>query len=233
MASTAGARIRADYQAWQQQAEAYVRARRGDLVIEIAPGSAAQFLSSAAASHQAGYRVELVLLGVRAADSRQGTAAHYAEVSRKGLPARFTTASGHDVCFRAVADAAVAAEHGSLVDSVVVMRRDGTAVYRSERSADGQWERPVGAAQALVDEQQRPYTPQEAAQFFAVQRQLRSALPQYRTELMEIAQLARPLMPMQLQPRPLARPAALASLPLPVQRPASGYCPVSSLKRAS
>ncbi|NUK24711.1 zeta toxin family protein [Streptomyces lunaelactis] len=76
--------------------------------LSSAPGSAAQFLSSAAASHQAGYRVELVLLGVRAADSRQGTAAHYAEVSRNGLPARFTTADGHDVCFRAVADAAVA-----------------------------------------------------------------------------------------------------------------------------
>ncbi|WP_346177233.1 zeta toxin family protein [Streptomyces cuspidosporus] len=230
---TAGARIRADYQAWQDQAEAYVRDRRGDMVIEIAPGSAGQFLSSAAASRQAGYRVELVVLGVRAADSRQGTAARYVEASRGGLPARFTTAAGHDTCFAAVAEAVEAAELGSLVDSVVIMRRDGTAVYRNERRPDGAWGRPAGAVWALAAERQRPYTLQEAAAFFAVQRQLRAALPQYRAELIESAQLARPLMPLHLQPRRLAPSSRPAPLPLPARRPASAYGSVSSLKRAS
>ncbi|MFF7705320.1 zeta toxin family protein [Streptomyces lydicus] len=230
---TAGARIRADYQAWQRQAEAYVRARRGDMVIEIAPGSAEQFTSSAGANHQHGYRIELVVLGVRAADSRQGTAARYAEVSRGGLPARFTTTSGHDTCFAAVIDAVQAAEEGTVVDSVVVMRRDGTAVYRNARTPGGRWMRPAGAVRELVAEQRRPYTTREATAFLALQRQLRAALPQYRTELLGITQQARSLMPLHLQPRRLTRPARLAALPVPVQQTASPYCPVSSLKRAS
>ncbi|MFH9089083.1 zeta toxin family protein [Streptomyces sp. NPDC017673] len=44
---TASARIRPDYRAWQAQAEAYVRERRGDVVIEIAPASAAGFIAGA------------------------------------------------------------------------------------------------------------------------------------------------------------------------------------------
>lgn len=44
---TAGARIRADYTAWQRQAEAYVRQHRGDMTIEISPGNAEQFLECA------------------------------------------------------------------------------------------------------------------------------------------------------------------------------------------
>lgn len=75
---TAGQRIRADYKAWQARAEAYVRERRGDMVIEIAPGSVGEFLASAEANRRAGYRVELAALAVRAADSRQGTLARYA-----------------------------------------------------------------------------------------------------------------------------------------------------------
>lgn len=211
----AGAAIRTDYQAWQAEAEAYVRARRGDLVIEIAPGSPEQFLRSANASHQAGYQVELLVLAVRAADSRQGTAHRFALVQQHGMPARFTTTSGHDTCYRAVAETVRAAEQGpAVVDSVVVMRRDGTTVYRNQRSTSGQRNRPAAAAQILRAERHRPYTPQEAAQFFAVQRMLRSALPQYWAELAQITALARPLMPAHLQPRRLGRPAAPVALPV-------------------
>ncbi|MET9646274.1 zeta toxin family protein [Streptomyces syringium] len=230
---TASARIRADYQAWQARAEGYVRERRGDVVIEIAPGSAEQFLNSAGLFHQSGYRVELVVLAVRAADSRQGTAARFAKASSGGLPARFTTTAGHDRCLTAVADAVQAAEQEAAADSVVVMRRDETAVYRNERTADGRWLHPLGGAPALVAEQQRPYTLQEATQFLAIQRWLRSAVPQYRDELLQIAQLARSLMPLHLQPHRLARPAAPAALPLPTPSGASAYDWVSCLKVAS
>ncbi|WP_442810079.1 zeta toxin family protein [Streptomyces sp. W16] len=175
----AGARIRADYQAWQEKAEAYVRAQRGDAVVEMAPGSAGQCLAGAARYHEAGYRVEPVVLGVRAADSRQGTVVRYAESIGENLPAQFTTASGHDACFVAMADAVRAAEHAQLLDSMVVMRPNGRAVYRNERGADGAWIHPVGAVQALVGEQQRPYSEEEAARFLTVQRGLRAALPQY------------------------------------------------------
>ncbi|MFD9861906.1 zeta toxin family protein [Streptomyces alboflavus] len=214
---TAGATIRADYQAWQAQAEKYVRARRGDLVIEIAPGRAEQFLSSAAASHQAGYRVELVVVAARAADSRQGTAARYAQVLQLGMVSRFTSARGHDVCFRAVVDAVRAAEETPAVDAVMVMRRDGSVLHHNERSVDGGWERTAGAVLALATERERPYTPQEAAEFLAVQQQLRAALPQHRAELAHIASLASPLLPADLRPPRLDRLQAPYALPVPAQ----------------
>ncbi|MEE1804874.1 zeta toxin family protein [Streptomyces sp. BE133] len=90
---TASAGIRADYRAWQEMAEAYVRARRGDLLIEIAPDSVSHFLDGARRHHQAGHRVELVVIGARAADSRLGTATRCAEVARLGGAPRFTAAA--------------------------------------------------------------------------------------------------------------------------------------------
>lgn len=51
---TASSRIRADYRAWQEKAEAYVRERRGDLLIEIAPDSVDRFIDGARRNHQAG-----------------------------------------------------------------------------------------------------------------------------------------------------------------------------------
>ena len=228
---TASARIRVDYQAWQAQAEAYVRERRGNALIEIAPGSVEQFLASALSFRQAGVRVEVAVIAARAADSRQATAARYAEVVRLGIPARFTSASGHDRCFAALADTVQAAEEQQVADSVVVMRRDGTALYRGDPAADGSQGGPAGAAWALVAEQQRPYTLAEATRFLAVQRELRSALPQHRDELRRIEALARPLLPARLQPWQLGTPATAAFLPLPA--PAQGYGSLNSFNSAA
>ncbi|MEU3733721.1 zeta toxin family protein [Streptomyces sp. NPDC033538] len=230
---TAGERIRADYRAWQAMAEAAVRERRGDVTIEIAPGSAAGFVESAMAYRRAGYRVELVVLAVRAADSRQGTAVRCADVNRLGGHGRFTTATGHDHHFAVLADAVAAAEQEAMVDAVMVWGRDGTVLYRNDRTPQGSWARPAGAAGALLAEQRRPYTSQEAARFWAVQRRLRAELPHYRHDLEQIALLARALMPTHLQPRRLAGPAAVAALPLPRARDDDGYGPLSSFSRAA
>lgn len=211
---TASARIRADYRAWQAQAEAYVRARRGDVVIEITPDSAAAFVTGASLYRQAGYRVELVVLAVRAADSRQGTAARYAGVIRLGVPARFTTAAGHDSCYSVLPEVVSAAERLSAVDEVLVMRRDTHPLYRNHRAGHGHWVHQRAAALALVAEQARPYTPDEAARFWSVQRSLHTAMPQYRDDLIAIAGLACPLMPAR-QPRQLNTPAPAAALPVP------------------
>ncbi|MGW1364497.1 zeta toxin family protein [Streptomyces chartreusis] len=211
---TASTRIRADYRAWQAQAEAYVRERRADMVIEIAPGSAAEFAAGAAAHRQAGYRVELVVLAVRAADSRQGTAARYARASQDGLPARFTTAAGHDRHFAVLAEAVATAEQLAVVDSVTVMRRNAHALYRNEPTAPTRALRPA-ADLILAAEHARPYTAEEAARFWATQRWLRSVMPQYRDDLTAIGALACPLMPSLAQPRRLGKPVPAAALPVP------------------
>ncbi|MCQ8835802.1 zeta toxin family protein [Streptomyces malaysiensis] len=210
---TASARIRADYRAWQAQAEAYVRERRGDVVIELTPGSTAEFVTGAALYRQAGYRVELVVLAVRPADSRQGTAVRYAQVGQRGLPARFTTAAGHDTHFAVLPEVVAAAEQLSVADSVMVMRRDAHLLYHNDQTAPGRWAQRPAAELALVAEQSRPYTPEEAAPFWAVQRWLHAAMPQYRDDLIAIAGLACPLMPAQ-QPRQLHAPVPAAALAL-------------------
>ncbi|MEW1551840.1 zeta toxin family protein [Streptomyces tsukubensis] len=226
---TASARIRPDYRAWQAMAEAYVRQRRGDVVIESAPSSAAGFLSSALLYREAGYRVELVVLAVRAADSRQGTADRCARVRRLTGLGRFTTASGHDSHFAALAEAVAAAERSAVADSVMVLRRDGSVLYRSGPTRQGGRAPEASAAGALLAEQRRPYTDQEAAGFWTVQRRLRAELPDYRADLEQIARLARPLMPARLQPRWLPGPAAVAALPLAREDAGrTGYSPPAS-----
>jgi hypothetical protein len=225
---TASARIRADYKAWQARAEALVRERRADAVIEIAPGGAAAFLKDAAVWRRAGYRIELLVMDVRAADSLQGTALRYADVSRGGTrPGRFTTIAGHDQCLAAVLECVQGAEEQHLVDHLSVVRRDGTAVFRNTLGSDGRWAGPAGAALAARAGQARPYTEQEARRFLAHQRELRMALPQYRSDIEAITRRAWPLLPPALQPGRLASTAPTA---LPAPR---SYAPVSPLRLAS
>jgi len=229
---TASARIRRDYRAWQNKAEAYVRERRGDQLIEIAPDDVDHFLEGARRNRAAGCRVELIVLGVRAADSRLGIAARCAEVARMGGTPRFTRSAAHRASFQVLADVVrVAEDTPDIVDSVSVIRRDLTAVYRNERIPHGTWTHPPRGGHVVKTEQQRPYTPAEAAQFLATVQQLHGELPQYRPDLAEIAALAWPLMPVHLQPRALASTIPVTALPALPQRP--GYSPLSSFSRAA
>ncbi|MDX3523745.1 zeta toxin family protein [Streptomyces scabiei] len=223
---SAGAAIRADYKSWFAQAEEYVRLRRGDVLIEGAPGSAEEFFDSALPFATTGYPVELVVLAVREADSRLATALRYARALQRGGTGRFTTRAGHDACFRALADVVAVAERHPQIAAVTVIRRDGHALVRHEAGGAGR------ASWALTAERLRPYTEQEAAAFLRLHQALRRALPQHRAELDEIAALARPLMPPRVQPARIDRPHP-SVWPLPIPRRAPGYDSLSSLSRAA
>lgn len=155
-----------------------------------------------------------MVLAVRAADSRQGTADRYAQLSRHGVPARFTTVGGHNVHFDALPSVVALAEQLSVVDSVLVMRRDAHSLYRNERDVQGRWARRPAAELVLAAERSRPYTTEEAARFWATQRHLHAVMPQYRDDLIAIGALACPLMPAR-QPHQLNAPAPAAALPVP------------------
>ncbi|MFJ2833589.1 zeta toxin family protein [Streptomyces sp. NPDC087263] len=229
---TASARIRPDYRRWQAKAEQRVREHRGDLLIEIAPDDIDHFLDSARRDRAAGRRVELIALGVRAADSRLGVATRAAGVARIGGTPRFTQSAAHDRTFALLADVVRAAEQlPDLVDSVSVVGRDLTARYRNTRRPDGTWDAPPRGGDVVDEEQYRPYTTAEAARFLATLQQVQGELPQYRQDLVEIAALAWPLMPEHLQPRALAVTLPVAALPLP--RHERDYWPLNSLRRAA
>ncbi|MFF2518762.1 zeta toxin family protein [Streptomyces sp. NPDC058086] len=219
----AGAAIRADYRACFAQAEQFVRDRRGDVVIEAAPGSADELFGSALPFFQAGYAVEAVVLAVRATDSRMATALRYARNLQSQVPGRFTSRTGHDRCYQGIASAVTAAEaHPAISAVTVIRRRGGQAVLRQEHPAA-----PGRASWALAAERLRPYTDQEAVRFVRLHQGLRRALPEHRAELDAIAALARPLMPARMQ---LSRIATQAVRLLPVPRP---DCDSSSLSRAA
>ncbi|MFE0737482.1 zeta toxin family protein [Streptomyces sp. NPDC058855] len=210
----AGAAIRADYRAWFTQAEQYVRGRRGDVLIEGAPGSVEELFDSALPYAASGYPVELVVLAVREADSRQATALRYARSLQIGLTPRFTTRSGHRTCFHALTDVVTAAERHPAITAITVIRRDGRALLRHEAGGAG------SASWALAAERARPYTEQEAAAFFRLHHGLWRALPQHRDELEEMVALARPLMPPGMQPVRIDRPhPSLWPLPVPLREP--------------
>ncbi|MGW0538155.1 zeta toxin family protein [Streptomyces sp. NPDC003032] len=222
----AGAAIRADYRAWFARAEQYVRDRAGDVLVEAAPGSVEEFLASALPFAAGGYLVELVFLAVREADSRLSTALRYARALQRGGTGRFTSRSGHDTCFRALADIIAVAEQHPQIAAITVIRRDGQALLRHENGGAGR------ASWALTAERLRPYTEQEAAAFLQLHQGLRRALPRHRQELDEIAALARPLMPARVQPARLARPHPPV-WPLPVPSRNTDYDSFSSFSRAA
>ncbi|MFE2067796.1 zeta toxin family protein [Streptomyces sp. NPDC059467] len=190
---TAGTLVRSVYQEWQARVVAGIREMAGHLVIEISPRFPIRcFLGEVAAFRAAHYRVELVVLAVREADSRQGIGLRYARVLRKNpTHARFTETAGHDACFEALPEVVAAVERESAVHALRVVRRDGTVLHRSERGDAG---RPAGGAVAAMEgEWRRPYSTEEAARFVANQGLLHRQLPQYAEEWREIAGLAAPL----------------------------------------
>ncbi|WP_432197045.1 zeta toxin family protein [Streptomyces sp. bgisy027] len=222
----ASAAIRTDYRTWFAQAERFVRERRGDVLIEAAPGSADELLESALSFARAGYPVELVALAVRATDSRLATALRYARALQAGLAGRFTSAAGHDRCYLGVADTVAAAEAHPAITALTILRRDGRALLRQEQPGvvgRGTW--------ALTAERLRPYTEQEAAAFLRLYQALRRALPEHRGELDEVAALARSLLPAWMQPPRIGTSRPEVRL-LPLPRSALGYAP-SSLRRVA
>ncbi|MET9595674.1 zeta toxin family protein [Streptomyces sp. NPDC006516] len=192
---TAGAIIRSDYRFWREQAEARVREQRGDAVIEMAPGSQEEFCSSVAGFAATGYRITLIVVAVRAADSRQATARRYLQQIRLEMPARFTSAHGHDQCFAAVALCTTLAAHSTAIQTVQVVDRSGHSLYTAGPGGITDGSTAENALHALAAERSRRYTQAEAEVFRRHQAELVAYLPQYRAELDDIGTLAAHLLP--------------------------------------
>ncbi|MFB6818640.1 zeta toxin family protein [Streptomyces sp. NPDC056347] len=196
---TADELVRPDAEAWQAEAEAYVRERRGDVTIEANYLTVDDFRLSAARFARARYRIEVVALAGRAADTRQSTVIRHARAMNLGVMTALATPAVHDRACRAAAGIVAAAAADPDIAAVTVLDADLRALGRDH-----------AAPWTLTAERLRPYTGQEAARFHSVQRALRRVLPRMREELGGIAAQARPLMPARWQVRPVpARPLLL------------------------
>ncbi|WP_331718875.1 zeta toxin family protein (plasmid) [Streptomyces sp. NBC_00161] len=201
---TADELVRPDAEDWQAEAEAYVRERRGDLLIEADFTSAADFALSAGRFARAGYRIEVVALAARASDSRQRTLVNHARALELGVVTALPTPAAHTRACQVAADILATAAADPSVGAVRVMDGDHQALGRD------QW-----AAWALAVARRRPYTDGEAARFHSVQRALHQVLPRLKEEIAGVTAQAQPLMPAAWQARPVEHHSGPARLPLP------------------
>ncbi|MFI8504550.1 zeta toxin family protein [Streptomyces sp. NPDC085524] len=197
--------VRPDAEDWQAEAEAYVRERRGDLLIEADFTSAADFALSAGRFARAGYRIEVVVLAARAADSRQRTLINHARALELDVVTALPSPAAHARACRVAADIVAAAAADPSISAVRVIDGDHRALGRDR------W-----AAWALAAARRRPYTDGEAVGFHSVQRALHRVLPRMREEIAGITAQAQPLMPAAWQARPVEHHSGPARLPLPL-----------------
>lgn len=123
---------------------------------------------------EAGYHVSVVLLAVHDSVSLLGLARRFQEgVDRDGL-ARWVSPEEHHRTYEALPEVARGLEADPAVHALFVADREGTTVHRGRRGADGRWEHPPGAAEALEVERRRPPTEEETARFQADLAALRS-----------------------------------------------------------
>ncbi|MEU9405751.1 zeta toxin family protein [Streptomyces sp. NPDC048281] len=201
---TADELVRPDAEDWQAEAEAYVRERRGDLLIEADFTSAGDFALSTARFARAGYRIEVVALAGRAADSRQRTLVDHARALELDVVTAFPAPAGHARACRVLADVVTAAVADPYISAVRVIDGDHRALGRDHTAV---W--------ALTAARHRPYTPGEAARFHCVQRALHQVLPRLRKEITGITAQAQPLMPAPWQARPVEHRPLPGRLPVP------------------
>ncbi|MFB7584589.1 MULTISPECIES: zeta toxin family protein [Streptomyces] len=182
--------VRPDADEWQAEAEAYIREHRSDATIEADYLTVDDFLLSAARFARGRYRIEVVALAGRAADSRQSTFIRHARALELDVMTTLPTQAAHARSRRVAAEIVAAAAADPNIAAVTVLDADLQTLGRNQ-----------AAPWALTAENLRPYTEREAARFHAAQRALHGVLPRMREELGDIAVQARPLMPAQWQAR--------------------------------
>ncbi|MFI8769455.1 zeta toxin family protein [Streptomyces sp. NPDC053792] len=198
--------VRPDVEEWQAEAEAYVREQRSDATIEADYLTVDDFRLSAARFARTRYRIEVVALAGRAADSRQSTFIDHARALELDVMTTLPTLAVHARARRVAAEIVAAAAADPDIAAVTVLDADLQTLGRDH-----------AAPWALTAESLRPYTEREAARFHAAQRALHGLLPRMREELNDITAQARPLMPARWQARPVEhrpgppRPVLLAT----------------------
>ncbi|KAK7924556.1 TPR repeat protein oca3 [Apiospora marii] len=169
-----------DARRWLAMAARYAVALRADVLLESACRYPDDFASLAQTFHEGGYRVEVVLLAVPAGLSRLGTLTRFYRRRRPSeeaagaesspprqqgalLQARLTPKKVHDASYEGLLYAAEFVDEASVVDQVVVVRRDNLVVYANEKEKgergrnDNTGEQPgPGTADALRRERRRP-----------------------------------------------------------------------------
>ncbi|MFC6159154.1 zeta toxin family protein [Kribbella jiaozuonensis] len=157
--------VEAEGRRWYAMAEAHVLEQRYDAIVETELLDPDAFADSAQRFKAAGYQVEVAILAVPEALSRLGVLErHLRGLEAYGF-ARLAPQSVHDAGYAGVLRAAELIDAGEWTDRIAVLRPDGQLLYGNQRTADGQWQRPVRTAEAITYERDRPWTVVESRNF--------------------------------------------------------------------
>jgi hypothetical protein len=146
-------------------AEAHVIEQRYDVIVESELLDPDAFADSAARFKAAGFQLEVAILAVPEAASRLGVLERHLRALEAYGFARLAPQEVHDAGYAGVLRAADLIDTGDWADRVAVLRPDGQLLYGNQRTADGQWQRPVRTAEAITYERDRPWTVVESRNF--------------------------------------------------------------------
>lgn len=207
-----------DGRAWMRMAQQFVRGedplsagqKLNALVQEIAMDP--EYLAGTMRQYRAvGTRVEAIILGVSQALSEQGILNRYYEQVRDRGQGRLTVPEKAAASYTGIADSCEVIVREGLVDYAAIYRR-GESTPRYAADAAQLAREPLALRQALEEERNRPWRPQESQDFLAVQKKLRDGLPaDFRPQLDRIDALARPLLAAQAPGGPRVSTAAARS----------------------
>jgi UDP-N-acetylglucosamine kinase len=162
---TPSADVEADGRRWYAMAEAHVIEQRYDVIVETELVDPDAFADSARRFKAAGFQVEVAILAVPEALSRLGVLERHLRALEAYGFARLAPQSVHDEGYAGVLRAAELIDAGDWADRIAVLRPDGQLLYGNQRTADGQWQRPVRTAEAITYERDRPWTVVESRNF--------------------------------------------------------------------
>ena len=150
--------------AWVRMSIEHARANGYSLLLEGVFRDPEMTVATAEEFAAAGYRVEVVGLGVREERSRLDSLHRYLDTGR------WTPPTAHDGAYRMLPQTIAAVEASNAVQHVTITDRTGTDLYVNERAADERLEREPAGAQAVAAARTRPMPPDEAAGWLTRQR---------------------------------------------------------------
>ncbi|WP_053687289.1 zeta toxin family protein [Streptomyces sp. IGB124] len=184
-----------DARQWTHQARAYAQEHRLNILAHDTAGDA-RFSADLLKGHrQAGYRVQVMSLGVPRALSDQGVLNRYYEQVQDRGQGRLSVPEKVEAAYTGMLEYADIVDAQRLADSVSVYRRGESKPRYINLLSSGQWEEPPRFRQALREARNTPWSPQETEAFLRVQDKLRVGMgPEFQDQLSVISQHARPLL---------------------------------------
>ncbi|MEY9211826.1 zeta toxin family protein [Thermobifida halotolerans] len=146
--------------AWVRMCIGHALDNRHSLLLEGTFRDPRTTLATAERFAGAGYRVEVVAIGVREEVSRLDSVNRY--LSPGSVVNRWTPANAHDLGYRMCPRTVAACEASPHVHRITVVDQSGAAHFDNERGPDGAWTGPPGAEAALLRLRERPFDSEEA-----------------------------------------------------------------------